>query len=89
MCKQDKYTLTVWEWSKPLEDTQFLPPIPNRIERDARYPQTSDSKWIVEVKFFSGEVGLYKRVLYFTNEPPAYDTKWLSWWERFWYTLKK
>ena len=83
------FTITVWDWYKPLEDNQFIPPIPNRNEIDGRFPRTSNSKWIVAIKFFNDEQELYKFVLYFEEEPPTYDTKWFTLWERLWYRLKK
>ena len=89
MCTQNTFTITVWEYYAPLKGNQCLPPIPNRNEIDGRFPRTSSSEWIVEIKFFSDEIYHYKVVLYFEKEPPAYDTKWLTLWERFWYRLKK
>lgn len=91
MFNQAKYTftITIWDWYKPLEDDQVLPPIPNRKEIDDRYPRTANSKWIVAIKFFSNDQELYKVVLYFDNEPPAYDKIWLTCWERLWYRMKK
>lgn len=89
MCYGNIYTLTVWEWHKPLEDNQVLPPIPNRREVDDLFPMTLNSKWIIAIKFFSGGEELYKRVLYFNTKPPAFDPRWLFWWERNWYALQK
>jgi len=89
-CYKNKYTFTatIWERYKPLEDNQVLPPIPNRNQIDERFPCTADSRWIVLLKFFNREEELYKFVLYFDKEPPTYDRKWLTWWERIWYRQK-